>query len=58
MNRTQFKTMSKGQVANAYQITVKTLNKRIKHIVNIGRKKLFTPKQVKDIVDELGEFVA
>ncbi|SFC86621.1 hypothetical protein SAMN05421780_1113 [Flexibacter flexilis DSM 6793] len=56
-NNFNFTAMSKAQITEAYNFRdFKSVHARIKDIVNIGRRKMFTPKEVSLIVDALGPF--
>lgn len=56
-NRISLKSMSKKQLANAYGVSIKTLNSWLKPFdveIGIYRGRSYTPKQVTTIVEHLG----
>jgi hypothetical protein len=58
MEQTKIKPLSKMQLANAYNVSLETLNswlKPFKDKIGDYRGRMFTPKQVKIIFEELGE---
>lgn len=58
MENRNLKPLSKMQLANAYNISLETLNswlKPFKSQIGEYRGRLFTPKQVKIIFEQLGE---